>query len=130
MSTLTIYQNGTSRRLEFVPPQPLDALLQQADCPLQHPCGGRGQCGKCAVELRGKVSEPSAQERLRGLRLSCQAVILGDAVVTLPDTENGLQIETDGCVCVSGGTPMAGRLGLSVDIGTTKLAARRRDGPH
>lgn len=127
MSTLTIYQNGTSRRLEFVPPQPLDALLQQADCPLQHPCGGRGQCGKCAVELRGKVSEPSAQERLRGLRLSCQAVILGDAVVTLPDTENGLQIETDGCVCVSGGTPMAGRLGLSVDIGTTTLAARLYD---
>lgn len=127
MSTLTIYQNGTSRRLEFVPPQPLDALLQQADCQLRHPCGGRGQCGKCAVELRGKVSEPSAQERLRGLRLSCQAVILGDAVVTLPDTENGLQIETNGRVCVSSGTPMAGRLGLSVDIGTTTLAVRLYD---
>ena len=127
MSTLTIYQNGTSHQLEFVPPQPLDVLLQQADCQLRHPCGGRGQCGKCAVELHGEVSEPSAQELLCGLRLSCQAVILGDAVVTLPDTENGLQIETDSRVCVSGGTPMAGRLGLSVDIGTTTLAARLYD---
>ena len=127
MSTLTIYQNGTSHQLEFTPPQPLDALLQRANCPLRHPCGGRGQCGKCAVELRGEVSALSTQERLCGLRLSCQAVILGDAVVTLPGTENELQIETDGQVCVSGGTPMEGRLGLSVDIGTTTLAARLYD---
>lgn len=127
MSTLTIYQNGASRQLEFTPPQPLDALLQQAQCQLPHPCGGRGQCRKCAVELHGEVSEPSAQERLSGLRLSCQTVVLGDAAVTLPGTESELQIETGGHVCVSGGTPMAGTLGLSVDIGTTTLAARLYD---
>ena len=127
MSTLTVYQNAAVRRISFYPPQQLDTLLRQAQCELPHPCGGHGQCRKCAVALTGEISSPSAQERLCGFRLSCQAVILGDAAVTLPASEEDIQIETRGHVCVTGGDPMQGTLGLCVDIGTTTLAAQLYD---
>ena len=55
-------------------------------------CRGFGACGTCAVRIEGKVSEPTAVERLRldlpphdreaGLRLACQCQVLGDLDVT------------------------------------------------
>jgi len=55
-------------------------------------CRGRGVCGTCAVRVEGRVSEPSAVERVRlslpphdpeaGLRLACQCKVLGDLKVT------------------------------------------------
>lgn len=55
-------------------------------------CRGHGSCGTCAVAVTGAVSDPSRRERLRlrvpphdadsGLRLACQARVLGDVTVT------------------------------------------------
>lgn len=58
-------------------------------------CRGIGTCGTCAVEIAGSVSEPTGIEKWRlstpphdagsGLRLSCQATVEGDLVVTKHD---------------------------------------------
>ena len=53
-------------------------------------CGGEGVCGKCRVIVEngiveGGVSEKlSQQDRDKGYRLACQAVIRGDLVVRIP----------------------------------------------
>ena len=60
------------------------------------PCGGKGSCGKCRVDVFGAVSEPNEKEKTLGYRLACQTRLLGDATVTVGD---GLEIfghiETD-----------------------------------
>jgi len=58
-------------------------------------CRGFGSCGTCAVRIEGRVSEPTAIERVRmalpphstatGLRLACQVSVLGDISVTKYD---------------------------------------------
>ena len=89
-----------------------------------HPCGGRGVCGKCAVQLTGAVSEPNAAEQAAGVRLSCQAVLLGDAEVILP-VETAMAIETGSAPEQSAisGNPV----GAAVDIGTTTLVLQLID---
>lgn len=54
-------------------------------------CRGLGTCGTCAVRVSGKLSEKTTTETWRlnfpphsedqGLRLSCQARVLGDLIV-------------------------------------------------
>jgi uncharacterized 2Fe-2S/4Fe-4S cluster protein (DUF4445 family) len=64
--------------------------LFAASIPISMPCGGHGRCGKCLVRISGKVSHPTAEEKLRlpprsrGLRLACMARLEGDAEVTIP----------------------------------------------
>lgn len=57
-------------------------------------CSGKGYCGKCLVEvLHGELSPPSEQERKRipadklssGYRMACQARVLGNITVRVPD---------------------------------------------
>lgn len=58
-------------------------------------CRGNGICGTCAVELDGTVSDRNAKEESRlskpphdlecGLRLACQARVLGDVAVEKHD---------------------------------------------
>jgi len=58
------------------------------------PCGGRGTCGKCRVIAQGELSEPvdaerrhlSEEELEAGVRLACQAKVLGRATVEIPRT--------------------------------------------
>lgn len=122
MAILTIHQGLQKSQISFDPPARLCDLLASAHVALAQPCGGRGVCGKCSVALEGEVSAPNAAEALCGTRLSCQALILGDAAVTLPVSLPLAQI--------AGGTaadrlpvaPMDGRFGAAIDIGTTTLA--------
>ncbi|MBQ2667308.1 MAG: DUF4445 domain-containing protein [Clostridia bacterium] len=127
MAELTIWQGGKARKVSFEGTPLLDAVLREAGVFTPHPCGGRGTCGKCAVQLSGAVSEPNDAEKKAGVRLSCQAVLLGDAVVTLADTERDQQIET--AIGEQPGVlrPMDGRLGAAVDIGTTTIAVKLYD---
>ena len=83
MSVLTIFENGNRREIPFCAPMPLHELLRSAGIPADHPCGGKGRCGKCAVRLEGQVSTPTEAELAAGTRLSCQAVLTGDATVWL-----------------------------------------------
>lgn len=127
MAKVTISQNGISREMTFTEPLPLRQALEQCGLSLSHPCGGRGFCGKCAVTLLGNVSAPNAAEQAAGTRLSCQAILLGDSRVILPDTRTVSQIETSGVETFSVLLPMDGILGAGVGIGTTTIAMKLID---
>ncbi len=122
MAKLIIHQGLQAHTLEFTPPQPLSALLNQADAALAQPCGGRGVCGKCAVTLSGCVSGPNPAEERCGSRLACQAVVLGDAEATLPAVLPIGQIEGGQAANLIPAAPMTGKYGAAVDIGTTTIA--------
>ena len=127
MSELTIWQNGASQTVTFSGQPMLSEILTQAGYLIAHPCGGRGTCRKCAVELEGAVSSPNEAELKANQRLSCQARLLGNTSVILPDTTKLEQIETGIDDIHSGFHPMPGHYGASVDIGTTTLAVRVYD---
>lgn len=124
MYELTLWQNGKCRKLYFEGERLLDDVLHENGIYTAHPCGGWGSCGKCAVELRGEVSEPNDAERRAGMRLSCQAVLLGDAEVILPDAAVGHRIETATAEHIAALHPMEGSFGAAVDIGTTTIAVK------
>lgn len=125
MGNLTIWQNGTSKTVSFDRTPLLQTVLTQEGFSVDNPCGGRGVCGKCAVTLRGSVSEPNEAEQKAGSRLSCQAVLLGDAEVWLADTQVN-RIEVSGKTAEIG-SPMAEGIGAAVDIGTTTLVVELFD---
>lgn len=127
MATLTVYSGDQKRRIAFDAPQTLSSVLIQAGLAQAHPCGGRGTCGKCAVQLSGKVSEPNALEAQAGVRLSCQAQLLGDAEVRLQHETNSMRIELGGESDASDLIPLGQKLGAAVDIGTTTVALRLFD---
>ena len=127
MAVLTIIRDGKSLEFPFTPPMLLDKALEQAGFSIPRPCGGRGVCGKCAVTLEGNVSAPNEAEQKAGTRLSCQAQLLGDARVTLADSRKTEQIEVHGINTPIDLSPMEGRLGAAVDIGTTTLALKLYD---
>ncbi len=98
----------------------LDVLREQGLAP-DAPCGGRGTCGNCRVQVTGAVSEPTGAEAAavaRGERLACQCRVAGDCTVTLRSREAA--ICTAGTGRAFSVTPRAG-LGAAVDIGTTTV---------
>ena len=127
MCKLTVLQSGMSTELEFEAGSLLADVLQAGGFAIERPCGGRGSCGKCAVVLGGHVSEINAAEKKAGVRLACQAVLLGDAHVALPDVQDMQQIETSGAEKIRLGEAMQGRYGAAVDIGTTTIALKLLD---
>ncbi len=60
---------------------------------VETPCGGRGTCGKCRVVVEDGCSDVNETERGRlsadelaeGLRLACQAKVVADTTVTVPE---------------------------------------------
>ena len=130
MPVLTLIRNGSRQEIPFFGQQKLHQILREEGILLDHPCGGKGTCGKCAVELEGCVSEPNEAEKAAGTRLSCQAVLYGDATVRLNGETSLEQIELGGDTFTAL-SPMSGRYGAAVDIGTTTMAlklCRLRDG--
>ena len=104
-----------------------DAILA-AGFFLERPCAGRGSCGKCRVLVKGALSQPeeieqsqlTGEDLQKGVRLACQARILGDATVTLPEEA----VVTD--KIFSGELPvdkLSGPFGIALDLGTTTVAA-------
>ena len=122
MSRLIIHRGPQIAQIEFTAPQPLSKVLEAAGASLSQPCGGRGVCGKCAVTLFGEISDPNPAEERFGTRLSCQAVLLGNAEVTLPAALPMQQIEGGSTAELIPVAPMAGRYGAAIDIGTTTIA--------
>lgn len=125
MATLTIWKNGISQTASFDGTPLVQTVLAQAGLAVDQPCGGRGVCGKCAVRLEGQVSPPNAAEEKAGTRLSCQAVLLGDASVWLADsTENRIE---QGSQSLTPGTPLGRGIGAAIDIGTTTVVLKLYD---
>ena len=124
MPTLHILQGAVRAAFAFTGTPTLAEALCQAGFAIETPCGGRGTCRKCAVQaLAGAVSPPADAEVRAGARLACQARLLGDAQVRLHTARvwQGIQTASAGAQL---GTPMPGRYGAAVDLGTTTVAAR------
>lgn len=59
---------------------------------ISSPCGGKGTCGKCLVEISKNAPEPTAadtkhissKQLLKGFRLACQTHVSEEMVVTVP----------------------------------------------
>ena len=126
MATLSVWSNGNQKDITFTPPKALHVLLEEAGFYGLRPCGGLGKCGKCAVTLVGAVSAPNESEQKAGVRLACQAEILGDAQVFLPATADIQQIQTESEADNLVFTPAEG-IGAAVDIGSTTVVLRRYD---
>ena len=90
--TVTFHPSG---RTASVPPE-TTILEAAASCeiPLHSPCGGQGRCGKCAVQVTSgaDVVQPAEtrlfteEELAAGWRLACQARVVGEAEVIVPDS--------------------------------------------
>lgn len=129
MAELKVTRGGAQRVLTFEPGLRLAEVLGSQGLTVLQPCGGRGVCGKCAVMLSGQVSSPSPAEQKAGVRLACQAVLLGDCEAILPESRAMEQIEMGGRKCLTAKDPMPGRYGAAVDIGTTTVVLSLYDLP-
>ncbi|MDO4815776.1 MAG: ASKHA domain-containing protein [Bacillota bacterium] len=89
------------------------------------PCGGRGVCGKCRVELKGLLRSLDSGEitETEGEILACRYAPTGDCELWLPP-ENEAIIAVAENVKISGGRE---GLGLAVDIGTTTIVSALYD---
>ena len=106
MAELTIDRDGARRTVQFEPGARLKDVLIAHGIAVISPCGGRGVCGKCAVTLNGLVSPPNEAEQRAGVRLSCQAILLGDAEVLLPRDQVIDGIELGGSGALAPSAPM------------------------
>ena len=96
------------------------------------PCGGKGKCGGCKVEVRGQLSPPDGTEAAllkgcpEGTRLACRALCMGKVTVTLPD--DTITAITDTFDSYPTLAPLSeGNTGAAIDIGTTTIAAKLID---
>lgn len=121
MGILTVHYNNLINSFEFDGNPSVKHVLETAGFVLPHPCGGRGSCGKCTVDLEGAVSEPNDIELHVGARLSCQTFLLGDATVYLPNDYSMIQVEAGSGKDIAPSAPMSCDCGAAIDIGTTTL---------
>ncbi len=117
---VTVLMDG---RETVIPAQTGETILEalaRAGIAVSAPCGGLGRCRKCAVRATGELAcEDGA--RLDGQTvLACRTRLAGDARVRV--SESKAEILKTG---VSAGEETDGEagLGVSVDVGTTTLAA-------
>ncbi len=126
MAILTLHSEKGTEKILFDPPKRLSDLLDEAGAVQDYPCGRRGRCGKCNVKIRGKLSDPSPEERLPGWRLACKTMVTGDAEVFLPERVQtrvtGAGNEGDILPEKTGQIPGTGPLTAVADVGTTTLA--------
>jgi uncharacterized 2Fe-2S/4Fe-4S cluster protein (DUF4445 family) len=83
---------------------------------LEAPCGGRGKCGKCLVQLSPDGPKVRA----------CQTTVTGDMDVYLPEE---MHMKIAGADAGSKAAFYTGPLGIAVDIGTTTVVAHLTDIP-
>lgn len=123
MATLTVWVNSVRCDVEFHPPQSLDQILTELGHLSDHPCGGRGMCGKCKISIRGHVSGSTSAGRDIEEHLRCQTILLGDAEVWLPEDRDLTDTKESHLIADIKSVPM----GAAVDIGTTTIAAKLID---
>lgn len=116
MSRLTIHYSGTVSTLEIRPGETVLAALQRAGIPVFAPCGGRGHCRKCVVQLR---EEGGAAREV----LACQTALRGGCEVEVP-VHTGGAIAREGCTPEQGAWLCRPGLGAAVDLGTTTVVVQ------
>ncbi|RPF47249.1 uncharacterized 2Fe-2S/4Fe-4S cluster protein (DUF4445 family) [Hydrogenoanaerobacterium saccharovorans] len=113
------------------------SILLAAGAFIDAPCGGKGRCGKCRVTAQGALSALtkteqkllSPKEIAADVRLACETVLLGDAVVHTMSRE-----DFDVCAessplgfAVTAEYDAQQNVGMAVDIGTTTVVAYFHD---
>ena len=93
------------------------ARIKAEDLYIEAPCGGKGRCGKCLVQLTENG------EKVR----ACQTLIQGDMEVFLPEE---MKMTIAGADSSSKAAAYTGPLGVAVDIGTTTVVAHLTDIPN
>jgi uncharacterized 2Fe-2S/4Fe-4S cluster protein (DUF4445 family) len=128
------------------PGEMLGDVLRRAGISLENECGGQGTCGRCAVRLADGRCDGGASENLdaekarQGYVLACQARVLSDLVVDVPEESRAQrasgcapylvpetevpQIDDLSPLSVNRAGPAAPRLGIACDIGTTTVALK------
>lgn len=126
---LTVQKGTQTDYVDFEHPTLLSCLLE-GNNHLAMPCGGKGRCLKCKVQVRGVVSTPSQNEQnllslaeiKSGFRFACMTTVLGDATVTLSAAKDQKILTTVSMpqmkLC-----PWGESFGVAIDIGTTTVAA-------
>lgn len=108
----------------------IDALVTQG-IPMRVSCGGKGICGKCAVQVvEGHLPVTPADERFftpvelsDGWRLACRAAVDSDIAIEIElPSKNEPVLFTHNDV-FNHSTHSVTTFGLAVDIGTTTIAA-------
>lgn len=125
MYTLTVFDGKTKYSLAFDGTPTVQQVLEANGITIPHPCGGAGKCGKCAVEVLGKVSLPDEAERLAGCRLSCRTRLYGDAIVTIKNralSASDLVVAENFAENIEPAVCPSEKNGAAVDIGTTTVA--------
>lgn len=119
---ITIRHHQQETKLTYSEPVLLSKALQDAALSFPMPCGGKGTCGKCAVQAAGSLSKPTAAEAHlpSGMRLACSTTALGDCVLTVKQTES--TVLTDGVLPHFTKDLTQSGYGFAVDIGTTTIA--------
>ena len=88
---VTIEPDGVSLHVEHL--ALLTETLSSAGILITVPCAGNGTCGKCKVQVEGtcqplttqEQSLLSPEEQAQGVRLACQAQVMGDVTLTIPE---------------------------------------------
>lgn len=114
----------------------LQALCQQIEG-IQSPCGGKGTCGKCRIQvLEGSLPVKREDERFfteeelaAGWRLACQAIPQEDLVIRLGrQFENKIEVQAGFYGKTSEKQEFSENgFGFAVDIGTTTVAIQLYD---
>lgn len=121
MPQLILHREGETVTLPFEGTVPLSALLGNAGCMPETPCGGAGICGKCLAFGTGAFC-PAPDEA--GRILTCQTAVSGDAELFLQPHRTISRIQTDGALPIGSIAPGRSGYAAAVDIGTTTVAAR------
>jgi ferredoxin len=69
MKRLEIIKGDEKAEIYFSGRPLLSSVLEKAGFPIDSPCGGKGKCGKCALEVFGEVSAPTDEEIKHKTRL-------------------------------------------------------------
>ena len=121
----TVAIESEETRVEAIKGDTIRAALNRAGIYFPQNCGGKGQCGCCRVEFKGKPPQLRPREReLLGqdsiYRLSCLHKVNSDITISLPLVQEWL-IEKNirgfdfaGMVC--------DEYGIAIDLGTTIVA--------
>ena len=118
MGTLTVFRGDETIRLSFEGTPTVREVLLSGGIPLEHPCGGTGLCGQCAVRIEGALSPMTREEIRLGRRLSCRTRLWGDGRLILPAVEALSAESTEADIPPSDGEG----IGAAIDIGTTTVA--------
>jgi uncharacterized 2Fe-2S/4Fe-4S cluster protein (DUF4445 family) len=92
-----LYINENETKYYFEEAHTLLEIIKENNLILESPCAGKGTCGKCKIKiLSGKINSIGEEEMsflteeeiLKGIRLSCFAIPIGEVTVEFLKSEN------------------------------------------